>query len=191
MKVTKLGQHFLINTAIAQKEIKQANIQSDDTVLEIGPGKGILTNLIAEKAKQVVAIEIDKKLYMSLKKAISENVYLINADALKYDFNDLPRFTKIISNLPFQISSPITFKFLKYDFKKAVLIYQKEFANRMFAKPGEKDYSRLSVGIYYRAFCNHIQKLSCDGLSRLHSWFSSRCRNCAFRGGTRRWRVCR
>jgi 16S rRNA (adenine1518-N6/adenine1519-N6)-dimethyltransferase len=159
MKETKLGQHFLINTAIAKKEIKQANIQSDDIVLEIGPGKGILTNLIAEKAKQVVAIEIDKKLFISLKKAVSENVYLINADALKYDFNDLPRFTKIVSNLPYQISSPITFKFLKYDFKKAVLVYQKEFADRMFAKPGEKDYSRLSVGIYYKAFCNHIQNI--------------------------------
>jgi 16S rRNA (adenine1518-N6/adenine1519-N6)-dimethyltransferase len=88
---------------------------------------------------------------------LPRNVELIHADALKIDFATLPKFNKIVSNLPFQISSPITFKFLDHDFETAVLIYQKEFADRMIAKPGSKNYSRLSVGIYYRTHCKLLE----------------------------------
>jgi hypothetical protein len=86
------------------------------------------------------------------KQFIPDNVQLINEDALKVDFDTLPRFNKIVSNLPFQISSHITFKFLDYDFDLAVLIYQKEFAERMVATPGNKNYSRLSVNVYYPTY---------------------------------------
>ena len=152
---TKLGQNFLIDKNVAQREVENANITQDDVVLEIGPGKGILTNLLAEKAKKVIAIEIDKKLVDTLD--LPENVELINEDALKVDFKKLPRFNKIVSNLPFQISSPITFKILEYDFDLALLIYQKEFADRMVAKPGSKNYSRLSVNVYYKAECEKLE----------------------------------
>src|SRR4030042_3085756 len=131
-----LGQNFLIDKNIAILEVKQANIESDDTVLEIGPGLGILTKLLAEKAKRVIAIEIDENLINKLKKTLPENVDLIHEDALNIDFETLPKFNKIVSNLPYQISSPITFKFLDYDFESAILIYQKEFAERLVAKPG-------------------------------------------------------
>jgi 16S rRNA (adenine1518-N6/adenine1519-N6)-dimethyltransferase len=156
----KTGQNFLIDKNIALREVDYANISKNDVVLEIGPGKGILTNLLAEKAKKVIAVEIDKNLFDYLKKSSPSNVELINADILKLDFGDLSRFNKIVSNLPFQISSPITFKFIDSDFSIAVLIYQKEFAERMVAKEGSKNYSRLTVGVYYRAICEYLETVS-------------------------------
>lgn len=155
----KLGQNFLIDKNVAEREIKYADITNNDIVLEIGPGKGILTKLLADSAKKVIAIEIDMSLINKLKKTIPKNVELIHGDCLKIDFKTLPKFNKIVSNLPFQISSPITFKFLEHNFKSAVLIYQKEFADRMIAKAGSKDYSRLSVGIYYKTKCELLETI--------------------------------
>jgi len=156
----KLGQNFLIDENVATREVSYANISKNDIVLEIGPGKGILTKLLAEKAKEVIAIEIDLNLIDELKRKLPSNVKLIHNNALKIDFFTLPKFNKIVSNLPFQISSPITFKFLEYNFDIAVLIYQEEFANRMVARYGNNDYSRLSVGIYYKAKCEILEKVS-------------------------------
>lgn len=157
----KFGQNFLINEDIARKEIEYCNIKKNDIVLEVGSGKGILTKILAVKAKQVIAVEIDKKLYDSLKKTIlNKNIFFINNDILKIDFKEIPIFNKIVSNLPFQISLPISLKILEYDFNKAVLIYQKEFAERMIAKAGDKNYSRLSVLIYYKSFCKLIENIS-------------------------------
>lgn len=153
----KLGQIFLIDKNIAELEVKYAGISKKDTVLEIGPGKGVLTRILCEKAKQVIAIELDRTLFKSLKKDLPENVMLINDDAVKIDFSQLPRFNKIVSNLPYQISSPITFKILDYDFELAVFIYQKEFADRLIAEPGSRDYSRLTVNVYYRAECELLR----------------------------------
>ena len=153
----KLGQNFLIDKRIAKREVESAEITQDDTVLEIGPGHGILTKLLAKKAKKVIAIEIDESLFNNLRNCLPNNVELLHGDALKIDFKTLPKFDKIVSNLPFQISSPITFKFLDHGFSLAVLIYQKEFANRMIAMPGSKDYSRLSVGIYFKTKCEVLE----------------------------------
>ena len=153
----KLGQHFLIDKQVAEREINYADINKDDVVLEVGPGKGIITHLLAKKAKKVIAVEIDALLVKELEKKIPNNVVIIHADVLKIDFNTLPMFNKIVSNLPFQISSPITFKLLEYPFSKAVLIYQKDFADRMIAPYGTKNYSRLSVGIYYKTHCRVLE----------------------------------
>ena len=126
--------------------INFGNITKDDVVLEIGTGIGTLTIELAKKAQKVIAIEQDTKICEILAKRLKDekidNVELINDDALKVDF---PPFNKIISNLPYQISSPITFKFLDYDFDLAVLMYQKEFADRMNGEVGSKNYSRLSA----------------------------------------------
>lgn len=149
----RYGQHFLRDLSVARREVAYARLTKDDVVLEIGPGKGIITWLLAEQAKQVIAIEIDKRLVEQLQKTLPKNVTLIHADALSLDFKNLPRFTKIVSNLPFQISSPITFKFLATCFSKAILIYQKDFAQRLVASPGTKQYSRLTVGVAYKARC--------------------------------------
>ena len=155
-----LGQNFLIDRKVAEREVKYADISKDDVVLEIGPGKGVITKLLANQAKRVIAIELDKNLINFLEKSMPKNVEIINDDAVKVDFDSLPKFNKIVSNLPFQISSPITFKILNYDFDLAVLIYQKEFADRLIANPGSKDYSRLSVGVYYKARCRILETVS-------------------------------
>ena len=156
----KIGQNFLIDKQVAKREIEYADVKKNDVILEIGPGNGILTTLLAEKAKQVVAIEIDAQLVKKLREILPDNVLLIHEDILKVDYETLPRFNKIVSNLPFQISSPITFQLLELNFTLALLIYQKEFAYRMVAIPGSKHYSRLSVGVYYKAKCEIIENIS-------------------------------
>ncbi len=153
----RYGQHFLNNLSVATREVAYAQITKNDVVLEIGPGKGIITRLLAQKAKQVIAIEIDQRLFKQLQTTLPENVTLVQGDAVQLDFQALPRFTKIVSNLPYQISSPITFKFLSCSFSKAVLIYQKDFAERLVAAPGTKHYSRLTVGVSYKARCRLLE----------------------------------
>jgi len=143
----KLGQNFLVDERVAARQIEYANLSKDDVVLEIGAGNGILTRKMAKIAK-VIAIEIDPRFIDALKKI--ENVEVIHADALKVDFNKL-NFNKVVSNLPYNISSPITFKLLSSKFELAILMYQKEFAARLVAKPNTKDYSRLTVMAYMKA----------------------------------------
>lgn len=146
----RLGQHYLIDDSKRQKILSYADLKDDDTILEIGPGIGTLTIPLASQAGKVIAIEKDKRIATILKDRLKGygNVELIIGDALKIDF---PYFNKIVSNLPYKISSPITFKLLEYDFDFGILMYQREFAERMIAKPGTKDYSRLSVALYFMA----------------------------------------
>jgi 16S rRNA (adenine1518-N6/adenine1519-N6)-dimethyltransferase len=160
MAKQRFGQHFLIDLSVASREVGYAKLTNDDIVLEIGPGQGVITRLLAQKAKQVIAIEIDQRLVDKLKTTLPENVTLISGDALSIDFQTLPRFTKIVSNLPFEISSPITFKFLESSFSRAILIYQKDFAERLVAVPGKKEYSRLTVGVSYKAHCRILEDVS-------------------------------
>ena len=156
-----LGQNYLIDDFKRKKIVNFGNLNFNDVVLEIGPGIGTLTLEIAKKVKKVVAIEQDLAISKILKNRLEEesieNVEIINKDALKIDF---PYFNKIISNLPYQISSPITFKFLEYDFDLAILMYQKEFADRMIAKVGDKNYSRLSAMLYFKGNIEFLDKVS-------------------------------
>ena len=153
-----LGQNYLIDDFKRKKIIEYANLTKEDTVLEIGPGIGTLTIELAKKAGKVIAIEQDTAIFNILKKRLEkekiDNVELINGDAVKVDF---PEFNKIVSNLPYQISSPISFKFLKHDFDLAILMYQKEFADRMNGEIGTKNYSRLSAMLYFK--CD-VEKLT-------------------------------
>ncbi len=149
----KLGQHFLKDPKIAEKMVKYADVSKKDIVLEIGPGKGIITQILSEKAKKVIAIEKDRELAKNLN---YPNLDLIIGDALKVKF---PKFNKIVSNLPFQISAPITFKFFEYKWDLAVLIYQKEFSERFLAKPGDKNYSRLSLAVNYYVNPEILEKI--------------------------------
>jgi 16S rRNA (adenine1518-N6/adenine1519-N6)-dimethyltransferase len=160
MSIKKLGQNFLTDINIAEREIEYCDINRKDTVLEIGPGTGILTKILSKKASSVIAVEIDKVLIKNLRNFLPDNVLLINDDILNINFEKLPKFNKIVSNLPYKISSPITFKLLNYDFSKAVLMYQKEFAERLIAKPGNKQYSRITVGIYYKVNCEILDIIS-------------------------------
>jgi 16S rRNA (adenine1518-N6/adenine1519-N6)-dimethyltransferase len=159
MRKTKLGQHFLIDRSIVDQEIALANLSTDDIVLEVGPGKGVLTKELAKHCKTVIAVELDETLIRYLQKDLPSNVLLIHRDVLNLSWKDIPCFSKVVANLPFQISSPFTFKLFKTSFQKAILIYQKEFAERMIAQPGSKEYSRLSVGIAYKANCKIIRTI--------------------------------
>ena len=156
-----LGQNYLIDKNKRDQIINFGNIDKNDVVLEIGTGIGTLTIELAKKAKRVIAIEQDEKiceiLTQRLKDEKIDNVDLINDDALNVEF---PKFNKIVSNLPYQISSPITFKFLNYDFDLAILMYQKEFAERMNGKIGTKNYSRLSCMLYFKCDVDKLTEVS-------------------------------
>lgn len=146
MKWYKQDQHFLIDERVLDRIIDYGRLTGDDTVLEIGAGYGNLTEKLAEKAGKVVAVEADPELAASLHRW--ENVEVIIGDALKIGF---PFFNKVISNLPYSISSPVTFKLLNYRFEFGILMYQYEFAKRMVALPNNKDYGRLSIAVQYHA----------------------------------------
>ena len=158
-----LGQNYLIDDFKRKKIIEYAKLTKEDTVLEIGPGIGTLTIELAKKAGKVIAIEQDTAIFNILKKRLEkekiDNVELINGDAVKVYF---PEFNKIVSNLPYQISSPIVFKLLSHRplFRAAVLLIQREFAMRLIAKPGTEFYCRLSVNIQLLSKVDHIMKVS-------------------------------
>ena len=158
-----LGQNYLIDKNKRDQIINFGNLTKDDVVLEIGTGIGTLTIELAKRAGKVIAIEQDTKIANILSERLEEekidNVELINDDALNIDF---PKFNKIISNLPYQISSPITFKFLNYDFDLAVLMYQKEFARRMKGQVNTKDYSRLSAMLYFKCDVEKLTDVSSE-----------------------------
>ncbi len=148
--IKKMGQHLLVNVNILKREVEYAYLNKNDIVLEIGAGLGNLTYFLAKKAKKVVAIEKDKRLAEILEKRFKDfgNVEVVVGDALEIDY---PPFNKIVSNIPYLISSQITFRILRENFDIAVLTYQKEFAERLVAKPGTKNYSKLSVACYFYA----------------------------------------
>ena len=158
-----LGQNYLIDKNKRDQIINFGNISKDDIVLEIGAGIGTLTIELAKRAKKVIAIEQDSNICEILNQRLKEekldNVELINEDALKIEF---PKFNKIVSNLPYQISSPITFKFLEYDFDLAILMYQKEFGERMNGEVGSKNYSRLSAMLYFKCDVKTLTDVSCE-----------------------------
>lgn len=144
MIMKRLGQHFLYDAKIAQRMCRAAVVGPRDVVLEIGPGKGLITAELASRAKKVFAIERDRRLAAGLEGKFP-NVKVIQGDAAKVDW---PYFDKMVANLPFQISAPVLGRLFLVG-KPAVLVLQKEFAGRLVAKPGEKNYSRLSVAARY------------------------------------------
>ncbi len=163
--MVKFGQHFIKSESLLKEIASYLNISSEDVVLEIGAGDGRLTKYLTN-AKNVYAVEIDKKLFEKLKGKNLPNVECINRDILDFEFPK--EVNKIIGNLPYEISSPITEKillFLNSQLHKgvknllAILMYQREFAQRMTAFPGLKDYSRLSVLVNYYAECEIIKNI--------------------------------
>ncbi|MBN2230923.1 MAG: ribosomal RNA small subunit methyltransferase A [Candidatus Thorarchaeota archaeon] len=155
----KRGQSFLKDQNIAQEIVRAAEITTDDTVLEIGGGLGVLTKWLAEEAGHVYVIEIEACLVDALTDLFREtkNVTIIKGDALTIG---LPQVTKVVSNLPYSISSEITFRLLRdVNFDWAILMYQKEFANRLGARPGSEDYSRLTINFQYLAEAEPIMEI--------------------------------
>ena len=149
-----LSQNFLINDNAAKRIVDSLNLRGSEAVIEIGPGKGALTKYLLEKSKRVVGVEIDRNLCEFLKKRFpsAQNLEIIHQDFLKIDFKRviLPhRKIKIIGNLPYQITSPVLALLLenRKRIKMAILMVQKEVAQRICGKPGTKSWSPLSIGI--------------------------------------------
>lgn len=141
----KKGQHFLIDKALLGRIGDYAELEKADSVLEVGPGTGNLTEVLSSRAGLVFAVEVDPGLAVDLNGRFP-NVNVIKGDALKVG---LPEYNKIVSNLPYQISSKITLRLLSRPFEIAVLMYQQEFAKRMLAKPGTDGYGRLAMIVGY------------------------------------------
>lgn len=151
-------QHFLIDSNILKRIVEFADIQPGEDILEIGAGPGNLTRELSKKARHVYSIEMDPVLVGLLREEFKgTNVTIIHGNALKVDF---PRFDKVVANLPYSISSDITFKLLKHQFKLGILMYQREFAMRMVAHVGDEDYSRLSVHVQHYADVEIIMNVS-------------------------------
>jgi len=145
----RLGQHFLIDPNIVRKIVALAAIRPDETVLEIGPGRGALTRMLCERAARVIAIELDRELERRLRETLADcrNLELHQGDALAYPFGSLPERSVVVANLPYNVSSPILFALLeaRERFVRMILMLQTEVAQRLASKPGSKDYGVLSV----------------------------------------------
>lgn len=146
-----LGQNFLFDPSILHRIVEAADITRNDTVVEIGPGLGTLTKILAGVAKKVIAIELDLELYTKLKEEIEEmNIELIHGDALKYPYEELEPF-KVVANIPYYITTPIIFRLIetRKNLKSITLTIQKEVAQRIVGKPNTKDYGVLSIAVQY------------------------------------------
>jgi 16S rRNA (adenine1518-N6/adenine1519-N6)-dimethyltransferase len=145
------GQHFLFDPNILKKMISCSGISKDDTVVEIGAGLGTLTRFLSLYAKKVIAIEIDKRLIEKLEGILSasNNVEIIQADALKFPYNTIEGKFKVVANIPYYITTPILFRLLEFREKitSMTLLMQKEVAKRIAASHGSKDYGVLSISL--------------------------------------------
>ena len=155
----RLGQNFLIDGNIVDKIIDMAEVSKEDYVIEIGPGIGTLTQKLCERAKKVVAVEIDSKLIPILEENLKEfdNFELIHNDVLKVDIDSLidsefeGKKAKVVANLPYYITTPIIMELLekRLNIESITVMIQKEVAERINAKPSCKDYGALTLAIQY------------------------------------------
>jgi 16S rRNA (adenine1518-N6/adenine1519-N6)-dimethyltransferase len=154
MPRSRLGQNFLYNPSILGRIVDSAGLEKQETVVEIGPGPGRLTRLLAEMVKKVIAIELDNALYEKLRGDLIgyRNVELVHGDALKFPYEDIGPF-KVVSNIPYYITTPLIFRLLDagQTLLSMTLTIQKEVAERVVASPGGKDYGVLSIMVQYRA----------------------------------------
>ncbi len=156
----RFGQNFLIDDFVIAKIIKAAEIDENETVLEIGPGIGTLTQYLAEAAEHVYAVEIDRNLIPILSETLAEydNVTVINEDILKTDIAEIAAKSKsgrlkCVANLPYYITTPIIMELLekRLPIDSITVMIQKEVAERIAAKPGTKDYGALTLAVNYYA----------------------------------------
>jgi len=164
-KISKsLGQNFLTDKNIIDKIVDGAQITEHDLVIEIGPGMGALTAAIAERARKVIAVEIDRNLIPILTDTLTsyENIEIIHGDILKQNLNEISEEAsgrvKIVGNLPYYITTPVIMKILeeKTNAQSITVMMQKEVAERINAKPGTKAYGAITVAINYYCTVHHI-----------------------------------
>ncbi len=157
----KFGQNFLIDSHVLERITDAAQLNSQDCVIEIGPGLGAMTQYLAKSAGRVIAVEIDRALIPILEETLSglSNVEILNADIMKVDLRRLieekngGRPVKVVANLPYYITTPIIMRLLeeKLPLQSITIMVQKEVAQRMQAGPGSKDYGALSLAVQFYA----------------------------------------
>ncbi|OPY09537.1 MAG: Ribosomal RNA small subunit methyltransferase A [Syntrophaceae bacterium PtaB.Bin038] len=152
----RLGQNFLCDPNILEKIVRIAGVRDTDTVVEIGSGIGVLTALLAARARRVIALEVDRRLVEVLRSELGglSNVAIVHGDVLEYDFASARAEggkgrVRVVGNVPYNLSSPIVLRLLDYreSVDRAVLMLQREVADRLAAAPGTKDYGPLSVTV--------------------------------------------
>jgi len=149
-----LGQNFLINPRVADRIIEECQLREDETVLEIGPGKGALTRVLAPKVQKFIAVEKDDQLAASLQEEFKgTDTEIVHGDILEYPFNSLPEGTKIIGNLPYNIATPIIKAVINARSRISDLYatVQLDFGRRLTARPGTKSYGSFSCFVQYFA----------------------------------------
>ncbi len=163
----KFGQNFIIDKNIINNIVEKSNVDKDTLVIEIGPGAGSLTTILGEKAKNVIAYEIDKSLKPILEKNIHSNTEIIYEDFLKRNvFEDIQKYEYqklyVIANLPYYITTPIIMKLIedKINVDKIVVMVQKEVGDRFKAKPNTKDYNSLTIFLNYYFNVSKIMDVS-------------------------------
>ncbi len=161
----KWGQNFLTDPNIVNKILDCASLEPGESVLEIGPGKGIMTEGLLARGARVTAIEIDADLIQWVQSkcvGFEEKLTLLHKDALRYDYQNIPAPYKVIANLPYNISTPLLFRLLeeKARVRQMVLMLQKEVAERITASPGTKSYGALSVILQFFADVKILFKVS-------------------------------
>ena len=142
------GQNFLVDANALQAIVGAADLSSDDTVLEVGPGLGVLTRELAQRAGGVVSVELDARLLPALEETLTgaHNVTLVHGDGLTFDLGTLPQGSLLVANLPYNVATPILVRALESGrFKRLVFLVQKEVAQRLRAGPGERAYGALSL----------------------------------------------
>ena len=152
----KFGQNFLVDDRVLQRIVAGAGITKEDSVLEIGPGIGTLTQALCEAAGEVRAVEIDRDLIPILKETLSDydNVEIINADVMDLELSSVFSGSfKVVANLPYYITTPIIMRLFESgaDIESITVMVQKEVADRMQAAPGGKDYGALTLSVAYNA----------------------------------------
>lgn len=148
-----LGQHFLVDAESVEAIVQAAEITPEDTILEIGPGLGVVTDQLAETGATVVAVEMDSKLVELLRRRLPGNVTVEESDIMKFDLSTLPNNYKVVANVPYYITSPIIRLLMEASNppRQAILLIQKEVAERIIAKPGQMSVLALSVQYYAEA----------------------------------------
>lgn len=156
----KFGQNFITDSNLLQKIVDAGDVGPDDVVIEVGPGAATLTKALAQRAKVVIAIEIDRDLVPVIEETMAgfDNFYLVQGDALQLNLDAIiqeklgaPHRCKVIANLPYYITTPLVMYFLEQGFSidRIVIMVQKEVAERFTAQPGKKEYGAITVSLHY------------------------------------------
>lgn len=150
----RFGQNFLVDATIIDRILKAIHPQSDDHIVEIGPGQGALTGWLGRQARKLTVVEIDRDLVATLEKQYGDDpkVQVVSGDALKVDFRQFGDAMRIVGNLPYNISTPLLFHFAQYldQIHDMHFMLQREVVQRLVAEPGSKTFGRLSVMIQSR-----------------------------------------